>query len=487
MIPPRMSRLPLLALLSLGLLAACVAPAAATTTGPGVQHLHYKMGPIHISPGQNTINLAPTNLKPKVPGYITSFRPNITYANGKVPRVDVIHLHHGVWLLGGQLLTAVGEEKTYVSLPKYFGYHYTPDEKLLVNYMLHNLTPNPDVVYIRWNIDFVPDSSPVAKKMHTVQTQWMDVAGVRAYPVFNVHRGSGHNGRLTFPDDDPNNPAIGPANQWIVDRPETLVYTAGHLHPGGLSTFLTVTRAGKTVTIFTSHAHYWDKAGETTWNVSMEATPRNWRVHVLPGDVVRVHAVYDTKRSSWYEVMGIMPLAVENGGFGRDPFTQTIPQKGYLTHGELRENRSIGGAPDTGLPDASKALDGPVTTKQVTIDGFVYGQGDLSLDGMSGRPAVVHQGQTLTFKNGDSSKNIFHTITACKAPCNRSTGIGYPLANGPVDFDSGELGYGPPGFTAAANRDTWTIPSNLPTGTYTYFCRVHPFMRGSFRVSAPKA
>ena len=37
-----------------------------------------------------------------------------------------------------------------------------------------------------------------------------------------------------------------------------------------------------------------------------------------------------------------------------------------------------------------------------------------------------------------------HTITACKAPCNRTTGIAYPLANGPVDFDSGNLGFGPP-------------------------------------------
>ena len=75
-----------------------------------------------------------------------------------------------------------------------------------------------------------------------------------------------------------------------------------------------------------------------------------------------------------------------------------------------------------------------------------------------------------------------HTITACKAPCNRTTGIAYPLANGPVDFDSGNLGFGPPGMTAAANRDTWKTPKRLTPGTYTYFCRVHPFMRGAFKV-----
>ena len=60
--------------------------------------------------------------------------------------------------------------------------------------------------------------------------------------------------------------------------------------------------------------------------------------------------------------------------------------------------------------------------------------------------------------------------------------MSYPLANGRVQFDSGQLGFGPTGYTAAANRVDWRTPANLPPGTYTYFCRVHPFMRGAFRV-----
>lgn len=72
---------------------------------------------------------------------------------------------------------------------------------------------------------------------------------------------------------------------------------------------------------------------------------------------------------------------------------------------------------------------------------------------------------------------------ACKAPCNRSTGIAFPVADGPRSFDSGQLGFNYAGFNApAAERDTWSTPKNLPAGTNTYFCRVHPFMRGSFRV-----
>ena len=62
--------------------------------------------------------------------------------------------------------------------------------------------------------------------------------------------------------------------------------------------------------------------------------------------------------------------------------------------------------------------------------------------------------------------------------------MSYPLANGRHQFDSGQLGYGPSGYSAASNRIDWTTPANLPPGTYTYFCRVHPFMRGAFRVPA---
>ena len=54
---------------------------------------------------------------------------------------------------------------------------------------------------------------------------------------------------------------------------------------------------------------------------------------------------------------------------------------------------------------------------------------------------------------------------------------------GPDTFDSGQLGFNYAGFGApAVERDTWTTPKDLKPGTYSYFCRVHPFMRGSFRV-----
>ena len=163
-----------------------------------------------------------------------------------------------------------------------------------------------------------------------------------------------------------------------------------------------------------------------------------------------------------------------------------------MTHGHLAENANHGGGRFAGLPDPRRLLARPVGGDgegAVVVSGFVYGQGDLSSTGRRGRPALVRRGRALRFVNRDArpARNVFHTITACKAPCNRTTGIAYPLANGPVDFDSGELGFGPAGFTAAANRDTWATPKDLEPGTYTYFCRVHPFMRGAFKVKAGRS
>ncbi len=111
---------------------------------------------------------------------------------------------------------------------------------------------------------------------------------------------------------------------------------------------------------------------------------------------------------------------------------------------------------------------------------FRYQLGDLRLGGPAGDPPVIHPGQTLTFRDaGDDAKGIYHSITSCKAPCNRTTGIAYPIADGDVQFESGTLGSAVPPATGALQ---WQTPSNLSPGTYTYFCRIHPFMRGAFRV-----
>ena len=171
------------------------------------------------------------------------------------------------------------------------------------------------------------------------------------------------------------------------------------------------------------------------------------------------------------------------GNAGTDPFTTSVNTPGVLTHGHLPEDDNHGGP----TPDLKHYVDETKLPSKmvpsgyvIPISNFVYARGDMSI---ATSVPTIKQGQYLTFKNLDAplDNGIWHTITACRAPCDGSTGIAFPLADASIQFDSGELGTGGP---PASGTDTWSTPTNLPPGTYTYFCRIHPFMRGAFRVVA---
>jgi hypothetical protein len=494
---------------------------------PGAQVLKYRFGPMKIQPGQNVIDIDVQKERPSVDGWIVGFRPGLVDARtGKNPPVSEIHLHHAVWLVNLKPTFAAGEEKTNFNAPPGFGWRYTTKQSWLINHMIHDLTGSPHEVYVTYTLYFIPDTAPQAAGIHEIQTQWMDVEGLKPYPVFNALKGSGTDGKFTFPDDAQNpypDRPDRPRNQWVVDHDATLVTTAGHLHPGGLWTDLNLTRDGRTVRLFRSRADYFEPSGAVSWDVAMSGTAPDWRVHVKKGDILSTSATYDTTKASWYEVMGIMVVGIttdDEGGV--DPFTGTVDQTDYLTHGRLKENIDPPGTRhvNPAYNIASKMRQGPFVSK-VMIRNFVYGQGDLTLPGRRGLPPSVPQGQSLTFVNADApTTERFHTITACKSPCNRGSGIGFPLADGAGLFDSGELGFGPtigggtfgdtgdlpitpvvdtpadpadcanggPGPVTKAiasgciGTTTWQTPKNLSPGTYTYFCRIHPFMRGAFRV-----
>ena len=481
--------LALAAVIAPGAYATPVGKAAAVQQLPGgAQRITYRIGPFDIVPGQNEIGYAPIVERPQVDGWFTRIRPDLTYLDGRVPGVDVIHLHHGVWVnmsrsapgFGIEPFFAAGEEKTVVRLPKGYGYPVRTTDSLLLNHMIHNLRPTATKVYMVYQVDFVPEGSPAARGIRNVRPIWMDVQRGSLYPVFNVRKGSGGNGRYTYPNEARNPYGGGQRkNQWVVDRPGVLVQTAGHLHPGGLHTDLKVRRGKRTRTLFRSVAKYFEPAGAVSWDVAMTATRPDWRVKLRRGDVLSVNATYDSKRASWWESMGIMVAYMADGGRGDNPFKTKVNRRGRVTHGHLRENDNHGGGP-TGLPDPRQLPDGPSNPGFVNLVDFRYQLGDLSLSAPQRNPPVIRAGQALTFRDaGDNAKKIYHSITSCKAPCNRSTGIAYPIADSSVQFESGTLGSASPPATGALQ---WRTPDNLAPGTYTYFCRIHPFMRGAFRV-----
>jgi plastocyanin len=472
---------------------------------PGVQHLKFRVGPLLIQPGQNNIAYTGNDVpKPPVDGFVVGITPNITYPNGKVPPVDVVHLHHGVWINRGAYdgsrgfpnFFAAGEEKTAFRLPAGYGYPYKASDEWFINYMIHDLTAQPHRIFITYDVDFVPGTAPEAAAITPARPIWMDVQRGSIYPVFDVLKGSGTNGTFTYPD-QANDPYHGkpPKNAFPITKDTLLLGTAGHLHPGGLHDDLWVDRPGATGSagssavadkpgtahLFESTAKYFEPAGAVSWDVSMTSTRPDWKVQLHPGDVLRVTSTYDTRRASWYESMGIMIVWAADQSGGKDPFTTKVDLPGTLTHGHLPENDHHGGKASV-LPNATKFTPVPVTGP-IDIGKFVYGIGD-----MTGRQNIpeVQAGQSITYVNKDApfGNGVWHSITACKSPCNKETGIAYPLADADIQFDSGQLGVaGPP----TAGTLTWQTPADLPVGTYTYFCRIHPFMRGAFKIDPPGA
>jgi plastocyanin len=164
---------------------------------------------------------------------------------------------------------------------------------------------------------------------------------------------------------------------------------------------------------------------------------------------------------------------------GIDPFAiKPADMLVRYTHGHLKENNNHGGQIDPTLPDPAALANGPLVN-DIEIDYYDFTPGNLAL---ATEIPTVHQGQSIRFTNTDapaSGYGVWHSITSCALPCNRTTGVAYPTADATIEFDSGQLGNaGPP----TAGRLAWDTPTDLPPGTYAFWCRVHPFMRGAFRV-----
>ncbi|MGH2760119.1 MAG: hypothetical protein ACRDKJ_11235 [Actinomycetota bacterium] len=329
---------------------------------------------------------------------------------------------------------------------------------------------------------------------------------------------------------------------WTVtpDMAGTIVAIGGHLHPGGVRDEVSLVRDGVEKAIHISDAVYWDRktpsrAGgpRNSWDFSMTGTgaPFGWKVKIEPGDIVRLNATYDSEYASWYENMGIVMAFVAprdpHAPAGVDVFrdkvridpgfpttldripgwmkptckpsltggTKTLCLRGSVTHGHLEETSTFGGCEGCApLP----RKDGPVMT-DISVEGFTYGLADMGVIAANGIPRLK-VGQPARFWNVDTTANVWHTVTRCKEPCTGRTGLDYPVANAgrgkgdPMDFDSTEVGYGlffspasgqiggdKPIDEAVRDGLYWEFTPKQK-GTFSFFCRVHPAMRGAIKV-----
>lgn len=331
----------------------------------------------------------------------------------------------------------------------------------------------------------------------------------------------------------------------------TIIGLGGHTHPGGIRNEVALVRKGREKTIFVSDALYWnpEKQGQlgsppNSWNLSMTITgsPLGWKVKIAEGDVLRINAIYDSQLASWYEGMGIVvayvapkdpikPAGIDVFAPGvtidrgvpvtaprpKGPWvygssfapnrcvpdlegpTKRLCARGMVTHSMVPESSRTGGCPPEGCPPLP-TKDGRLVT-DIHSAGFTYGEADLGVIGQTGVP-LLKLGQEARFWNEDAAARIWHTYTRCKEPCTGRTGIDYPIADGgngrfgdPMDFDSGEIGFGllyEPAKSQIGGNDpydekwvedafVWKFKPKA-TGTYSFWCRIHPSMRGAFRV-----
>ncbi|MGB0119881.1 MAG: hypothetical protein WBP55_02870 [Solirubrobacterales bacterium] len=242
---------------------------------------------------------------------------------------------------------------------------------------------------------------------------------------------------------------------------------------------------GNRVHLFESVADYFEPAGPVSWDVAMRSTDEHWRVAVKAGDTLELQTDYETEIASWYESMGINVVYWAEEAGGNNPYETKVDQEGVTNHGHYAENDDHGGTTPLVGPDPAKLPNGLASGGVFEIGGYSYGTGgDFRLPGALGRPPVVEKGQSFTFKMSaaDQASETWHSLTSCKSPCNKSTGIAYPIPDGEFQFDSGQMGLG---GEPTVNRDTWSTPADLPVGTHTFFCRIHPLMRGAVRVVKP--
>ncbi|MDX6581904.1 MAG: hypothetical protein QOI10_1088 [Solirubrobacterales bacterium] len=439
---------------------------------------------------------------------------------------------------------AAGEEKTVAPFPTGYGMPVKASDVWLLLYMVHSAVQKPMTVYITYDVDFIPQAAGDRLGIKPAYPVWLDVRP-GGYPVFNVQRDYGGHGTCTWPKQEcagfdpwgktivgqgsPGNglgqdltlPDLGDSFGQIQDfTGGTLIGIGGHLHPGGLENEIDLVRDGRSKRIYTGRAAYWKRRGPpkiggppTSWDFSMRVTGAPyWGVRVKPGDVLRSNVTYDTTIQSTYEDMGIAValLAPDTPDGtptapGVDPFKAPVDhsptcrsrglkakqptlcdQAGIVTHGPLPENDNYGG------PEGEWNATAGAPTGNVTIADFLYEPGDLSTISMSGVP-TVKLGDTLGFTNLDGAA-IYHTVTSCAFPCLGQTGTSFPVADGTtsdgrsLDFDSSELGIGTPEIGPAKQTLNWGLPITEQNGykpgeIVTYYCRIHPSMRGAFEVT----
>jgi polyvinyl alcohol dehydrogenase (cytochrome) len=370
-----------------------------------------------------------------------------------------------------------------------------------VIYMLHNKTNQPMEVWIVLDVVFEHGTREQLEQIRG--RPYHDVNGMLMGRTFNVPSEPNGDGKWENIRDQKTADGKERPIEWVAPRDGTLIGSGGHLHPGGTQVIAEnygsvdnpcpADKKGRGyggTLLYTSDVI--NRAAPLSEDYQTEVTHPAWRAPVRKGDRIRISGTYYNKGKAWY-------YAMTHAGFyfdyeqppkGRckpyivpgykkkvkDP-TEGVPNRPWTMKDEYCGWK---GAPACEKPEEVPGEDAFVRQNTVHIANFQYLPGDRASATGSKIPSVI-QGEKITFVNEDQFANIRHSVTTCPWPCNGRYVANYPHADGRWDSDT--LGYDV--IDGGTPNPTAETPPDLQPGMYTYFCRIHPWMRGAFRIEPP--
>ena len=465
-------------------------------------------------------------------GYAVGFYPSVHYADGAEASSHDIHIHHAHWTWldpdapgTHRWFYGTGEERTQGSImpaakadPRFkkglrYGVEVRKGDRMGFISMLHNKTAATHVVWLKVRIEFVYGTHPEIKKakgwnFHKLTpalygstfNAWR-TGGIYDYPLDATKKSIGPHGNYSNPIATAEVvPGVGQV--WESPWEGDIIIGAGHSHPGAYEVVLSNLGTKKDpcpqdgdrfpgVTAARSRNITRNNVFPSE-EFQMGLTQPGWRVHVRKGDRLVINGVYDTKRYEYPDAMSYFGLYLDEAEktSKKEACTVELIDRPNASKAEIVRTLPNQEWPEHhAMPTCTRCnKPGPLPkpgprTNVVHIAGHQYLPGNLGLEGEPFGPPVVTRGEMLEFINEDyAAGGVRHSITSCRAPCNGEYVVNYPFHDGV--FDSGALGYTwEDAYVTAKDEPHWSFDtSSLKAGYYAYYCRLHPWMRGSFYV-----
>src|SRR3954447_11306000 len=423
-------------------------------------------------------------------------------------------------MTGGSIAERAKADPAYAAGRRY-GIAVTQNDVLGQLSMLHNMTSQSRTVYLRFQLRFVfgtHDEIAKAKHwdFHALTPQIFGgtfnvprTGGSYAWPVQLRHvKDTAQNRGTITSNPTPSKLEPGVGVVWTAPYSGTIVVAAGHLHAGGRDAVLSNLGSADRpcpqqgmkgypgTTLLNSrvigHHGIWPSN-----DYQMGLSHYAWRAYVHKGDRLAINGGYLAKDYAYPDAMVFAGVYLDRAatpppGSGCAPFLAGHPDAPMhrVIHTTINHPWSM--YPDQ--PTCAKCdhpekrpVPGPATNI-VQIAGMQYQPGNGGNSGPLLGPPVVSRGDDLNFVNEDYSESLMrHTISTCRAPCDGAGMMtNYPMYDGHVD--SGVLGWMfEDAYVSTKPTPRWTLHTGgIHAGSYSIFCRLHPFMRGSFYVT-PKS